>query len=317
MRNRRCRKIFENNIGMGLIEVLVATAILSVASIFVVDTFVLQKKTVAREWQTYYSDSITADISEIMSDFGSCIENLSGANPAGVSGTNLTQIRIKDQSGANFVKYEVSKTYGANSVVLQSINIANYIATVAADDGTAEVTLTFTRPGGVSILRSFLVDVKLTAGVISSCRTDRNAFVEAACSSLGGTVVGMNCVNLNITGTLSTNGNLRAGTKITGTSIAAARAQSTGGMSVAGTFQSAGNISISGAITAGDLLASSLVKASRISTAEPSICINANCRNFAPDSCAVGFYASGVNSNGTLICNVIPPPPPPPPPPGP
>jgi hypothetical protein len=161
-------------------------------------------------------------------------------------------------------------------------------------------------------MRSLDLSVTLTGPNIAQCLEDDTTTVRRACESVGGTLQGRNCVDLDITGNLTTgffnSAGLMQGQTITVGSFSGPLATLTGGsVGVRNTFTANGSASAGNKLYAGgNLIVGGSAQGNMLcTTTDPKLGCNSDCVGssaFATKACPSNQTLLGISMTGPVVC---------------
>lgn len=279
-------KIFKDEKGFSLVEIMVAAGFLGVISLGASQMISRMMKGQATAEVKMEAIEIRRQIISNMSDKTACENTLVGTS----LGESVTA--IKNASNANL--FSVGSKYGANALELQSINVVD-VGDLGSGMRDAELRVVFKSlkkaAYGTSnkTFRSRL-KVKATgpAAQITECFDDTSGVIatanETSCIALGG-------VWEPTTSTCTVSHFVRKD-----------------GDTMTGTLETP-SLTNTGAIQTNSIDSTTTVTAST-SVTSPQFCTGANCKAIgdlalANQACANGFVSDGVNPDGTVRCKAL------------
>jgi prepilin-type N-terminal cleavage/methylation domain-containing protein len=184
--------MFINQKGFTLVEIMIATAMLSVLSLGLMSlTSNMAKNQVTTETKLE-SIELRRLIMTLLMDKTAC-ENTFNGLPIGANITNI-------KNGNNTVSYSAGSTYGNNTLQIVSfITVDAGVINSAASVRAIDLIITFKKmkklSSGTISNATIRLNVKAPAanGIISACFSDVDQTSQTNCNSLGGTWTGTTC----------------------------------------------------------------------------------------------------------------------------
>ncbi len=236
------------------------------------------------------------------------------------SGISVGQSVSSIKTTNNSRMFEVGKSYGSNSLQLQSMTTRDKgeVATGTRMIDLLVTTRKLQKQAYGADVKSFTIPLKVNAlsatALVTSCYSDENAIVsnatKEACLALGGV--------WNVTTSSCTLSSYvrKTGDTMTG-NLSLVGLNASGNVNATGNITTSGNLNTAGSVVAGaDLTASGRIQSSTTISAQGNIttsqkiCTNSNCKSLdelalANQSCPNGQVANGVKADGKPNCRAL------------